>query len=265
MKRLAVTCILLFAITRVDAQQTAVADSLVMYEKLIFHSQDEHVANGYILQKAGFLKRNNSIASAYTTYNRINESLFTDSLKADVYFQRALCAYLLSNYTECDLHLSKMKYFLSDSSWYTNAMWLHVLSLNEQYRWNEAKEIFRTYVQLKQLPVNVDSVYQFAGKVKLKKEKTAEILSTFLPGAGQLYIGEYRHGLLNGAILLSCLGWGTFNVLNGYYLTGVFTGYFVGYSFYTGGMRYASDGVKRSNARIAAKYNTALQPLIIPQ
>lgn len=262
--RLAVICILLFAITRVDAQQASLADSLVMYEKLIYQSQDDEAANAYLVQKAGLLKRSNSIAAAYTTYNRVNESLFADSAKAEVYFQRALCAYLLSNYTECDLHLSKMKYFVADSSYYTNVMWLHVLSLNEQYRWNEAKEIFRSYAQAKHIPVNVDSAYRFVKKVRLKKEKTAEVLSTFLPGVGQMYIGEYWHGALNSAILLSCLGWGTLNVLDGYYLTGVFTGYFVGYSFYTGGMRYASDGVKRSNARIAAKYNNALRPLILP-
>jgi TM2 domain-containing membrane protein YozV len=257
-------CILLFVTIKVSAQlPAAVTDSLVAYEKLIYHARDEQEANRLILAKAVYLKTNGNIPAAYATYTRVNESVFPDSTKAHIYFDRALCAYLTSAYSECDFHLSKIRYFIEDQSYYHKRMWLQVLSLNEQYRWTEAKEIFREYVSAAGIHINVDSAYAFIPRVKLKKEQVAEGLSTFLPGAGQLYIGEYGHGMINGTLLLACLGWGTYNVLNGYYITGVFTGYFAGYSFYTGGMRYASEGVKRANARIADRYNIPLRELIL--
>jgi hypothetical protein len=99
--------------------------------------------------------------------------------------------------------------------------------------------------------------------LKLKKVKTAQTLQTFLPGTGHVYIGKTTHGIINAGLILSGLTWGAYNFYNGYYVTGVFTGFFISYVFYTGGIAYAIDNVDKYNTRRIKLLNNNLNNKII--
>lgn len=94
---------------------------------------------------------------------------------------------------------------------------LYGLLLIFQNKWADSKEIFEALQKRYEKDSKLDSIFQnltleiekIEEKPILKSTKTAEWLSTFLPGAGQIYAGKIGAGL--NALAL--------NALTGYWLT----------------------------------------------
>jgi len=59
------------------------------------------------------------------------------------------------------------------------------------------------------------------------------------------------------------LAWGAYNFYHGYYVTGVFTGFFISYVFYSGGIAYAINNVEKYNNSKINKINSDLNNKII--
>lgn len=259
--RLFVTCILLCAITLVKAQQ---GDSLVFLEHAVYTASGDAAKDLALLNKFHYQKATGRYKQAAYTLSRLSLAHGQDTLASWSYQQIALCNYLAGEFGECDYALTRLEFEQPDTAAFYSSLWLKVMCLNQLQRWTEARQYCITMLQhIGRDTAWVDSLYKVSERLKLKSEKKAEALSTFLPGSGQLYAGAGGHGLVNAGIILSCLGWGTYNFFQGYFVTGVFTGYLLGYTFYTGGSAYAVQLVRDYNKRNLVAYIQTLNHRVL--
>ncbi|MES2381657.1 MAG: hypothetical protein V4538_11485 [Bacteroidota bacterium] len=227
----------------------------IAYEQAIYNNTD-NVTNQYkiLFEKARYLKTIKNYPKAIETLVRINENELDDSIKFSYYYQLAILNYLTDNNAEVDLNLTKIKYFINDTSYNRERIvLLDILNLNRSQKWEEAKQLL---IQLNKGKMDSNSIHQLyknALHFKPKSTKTAQALQTFLPGTGHMYVGKTTHGIINATLILSGLAWGAYNVFNGYYVTGVFSGFFISYAFYGGGINYAvSNAIQYNQVKVDA-------------
>lgn len=262
--KLLLICTLLYAtILGTSAQQASNPESLLQFEYEVFSNADVALKNQLLFSKYINYKSQNNLAEAYKTLNRMDEVSLSDSLKFAYLYEFALISYLNNNFAESDLALQKLFSFFKDDQRLNGVLQLAVLVNNENGNWMQAKEYFKQFLSTKKLYYNVDSLYEIVGKYKAKSIKTTSNLSTFAPGSGQFYAGERLHGIVNASLILSGLSWGTYNLFNGYYATALFSGFFVGYMFYEGGIGYAETAVLRYNERFYSGFKSKVKNIIL--
>jgi tetratricopeptide (TPR) repeat protein len=234
------------------------------YEQKIFKNINNlDSLNILFFKKAIYLKEQKKYGKAIQTLNRINENDLSDSSKFRLYYEQAILNYLTNNYNEVELNLNKTKYFISDTTFHNKLTLLEILNLNNLQRWGESKVLLISELKNKSDSNIINEWYKQALSLKLKKVKTAQTLQTFLPGTGHVYVGKTTHGIINAGLILSGLTWGAYNFYHGYYVTGVFTGFFISYVFYSGGIAYAINNVGKYNTMKINKINNDLNKKII--
>ena len=74
-----------------------------------------------------------------------------------------------------------------------------------QFRWEQARSVFQAYLDempdAAEIAAKIDALFLEAFNRRQKSEKAARLLSTFLPGLGQTYAGDWKNGL--NALLLN--------------------------------------------------------------
>jgi len=222
-------------------------DSLLYFENLIFNAENTAEKNNFIYYKYLFLKSTGNFYDGIKTLNRINT--LTTAEEADITYEKAILNYLIKDYSAFEFELTKLERLsLPENKIKITA--LQLLKLINVADFKQAKLKCDTFFALNNITINTDSIFKpFIGK-KFKSEQRAALLSTFLPGTGQWYAGNFKHGIINATLILGLLGWGTYNVLHAYYATGLFTGFFIAYTFYEGGSRYAVNATERYNKKL---------------
>jgi tetratricopeptide (TPR) repeat protein len=263
MKLLLICTLLYVTILDTRAQHASSPENLLQLEYKVFSNGDVALKNQFLFSKYVNYKSQNNFADALKTLYRMDEVSMSDSLKFAYLYEYALITYLNNNFAESDLALQKLFSFFKDDQRLKSVLQLAVLVNNENGNWIQAKEYFKQFLSSKNLNYNVDSLYEIVGKFRAKSIKTASNLSTFAPGSGQFYAGERIHGVLNASLILTGLSWGTYNLLNGYYATALFSGFFVGYMFYEGGMGYAETAVLRYNERFYSDFKSNVKNIIL--
>ncbi len=262
--KLLLICTLLYAtILGTSAQQASNPESLLQLEYEVFSNGDLLLKNQLLFNKYVNYKSQKNFVDAYKTLYRMDELSMSDSLKFAYLYEFALINYLNNNFAESDLALQKLFSFFKDDKRLNGVLQLAVLVNNENGHWMQAKEFFKQFSTTRKLNYNVDSLYEIVLKYKAKNVKTAMRLSTFAPGSGQFYAGERLHGILNASLILTGLSWGTYNLFNGYYATALFSGFFVGYMFYEGGMGYAETAVLRYNEQFYSDFKSNVKNIIL--
>lgn len=263
--RLLQICILLCVIIlNTKGQQRTQVDSLVLLEYNVYNSTSIEVINMLLMEKYFVLKNNGQLKDALNSINRINEEILNDSAKYTYLYEYALIAYLNNMNAEADLALQKLFYFYRGHPKLNSVLPLAVLISNENGKWNEAKSYLKQFVIHKKLNVNVDSLYKTIEIFKPKKASTAINLSTFMPGSGQYYANERLHGMLNAGLILSFLSWGAYNTINGFYTTALFSGFFVAYTFYQGGIGYSESAVNHYNEAFVISFKSKVRSIVLP-
>ncbi len=235
----------------------------IEYERLLFENNAPELKNKLLLKKSRCYKTTGDHENAYKTLLRGN--LFTpdDSVNFMLRYEIALNAYLAYDYSVSLTQLKQIGFYIKDESLKTQVLFLEVLTLNELIQWEEAKTVFEKYSDLNDLELNVDSIYAFIHKPKLKNVKTAKKLSYFAPGIGQIYAGYPGKGIFSSLIQGSLLAFGAYSLYEGYFFTGAFTGIGLFYSFYSGGARHAEFLAQKKNNERVSRYNGGIRKLIL--
>jgi tetratricopeptide (TPR) repeat protein len=233
-------------------------------EQAIFNnSNNDEIVTKLLLKKATYFKQENQFEKAIQTLLRVNESDLSDSNKFELFYQLAILNYLTNKYSEVDLNINKIKFLITDTTFANKLVLLEILNLNNIQKWKEAKVLLTSQLKYKNDSNLVNGWYKTALKFRPKKEKTAQALQTFFPGIGQIYAGKTLHGIINAGLILTGLVWGGYNIYNGYYVTSVFTGFFISYVFYSGGITYSINQVERHNLKTIKFINNKLNSQII--
>jgi len=248
-------------------QQNRFADAALAYERCVFACQDTNPEwqNRALLQKAMAYKAQGNFAQTLQTLYRINLYQMTDSARLATGYEIVLNAYLSGQFTDAESQLQQLAYFSPDSAAFNQQLlFLKILVLNELQKWPEAKAAFSQYLALNgQPPELANTYYNFMHRPRLKNPEKARRLSTFMPGVGQLYGGNAGAGLLSLGLQLGLLGFGVYEIWQGYYLTGFGTGLALFQAFYFGGIENAETVTKRKNNEKIARYNNQIKQFIL--
>ncbi|MFN4083050.1 MAG: hypothetical protein ACK4K9_05405 [Bacteroidia bacterium] len=242
--------------TLLENNVLAHADSLLYFEQQIFLAETDEARNTFLFEKYLYQKRNLQFNDGLNTLKRILP--LNNQTEFNVYYESALLHYITQQFGAFEQDLNYLKQLNYSNK--TKADLLEVLLLVQKEKYNEAKNKLEFIAITQNMKVNTDSLFNLK---KNKSPNRAEMFSTFLPGTGQWYAGSFKQGALNATLILSLLGWGTYNFLNAYYITSLFTGFFVAYTFYDGGIRYAGSLANRFNKKQSIELRNRLLPVLV--
>lgn len=243
----------------------------IAYQKLEFFSSTETAKVNARLRAADSYKWNGQYQEGIATLQVINLSDAADSLVFKVKHQSALMSYLLNDLSQASAFIEQLNYLVKDSAYTYDAMLLHALILNDQYKWNEAKEklkqLNKHIYTNNQLVYNrnikvIDSLYATTLQPRLKDPDKAARLSTFLPGAGQFYTKNYGEGIFSFMSLAVTAGVMVVGVVYQYYFTSIFVGNLLIAKFYQGGVKRSEFLANKYNYKKAKIYNEQLKNFV---
>ena len=120
-----------------------------------------------------------------------------------------------------------------------------------QFKWEQARSVFQVYFD--EIPsaaraaAEIDALFSEAINLPQKSEKAARLLSTFLPGLGQTYAGDWKNGL-NALLLNGVLGYVTLDAaIERDYDDALLSFFFLFYRYYAGNRYRAVEAAQTFN------------------
>jgi hypothetical protein len=252
-------------------------EASVYYQKLDFFLTGEHGKNQAKLSAANANKILKQYDNAINILNTISLNDVHDSLIYEVKHQCALLNYLKNDFLQVEVYLNQLNYLVSDSNYITKSLLLQALNLNEQYKWEAAKEKLlmlnsRLYKKdslgYKRIKKELDGMYAANQLPKLKSTNKAIKMSSIIPGLGQCYSKNYGEGIASFISVTSSVGIMAAGIVFQFYFTGIATGNMLLGKFYLGGIKRSEFLVEKYNYTTAKSFNQGLKlrikPLFIP-
>jgi tetratricopeptide (TPR) repeat protein len=146
------------------------------------------------------------------------------------------------------------------------ARFLRGIAYLYQFKWEQAWSVFQAYFN--EIPgaagtaAEIDILFLAALNGPQKSEKAARMLSTFLPGLGQTYAGDWKNGL-NAMLLNGVLGYVTLDAaIERDYDDALLSFFFLFYRYYAGNRYRAAEAAQAFNDWESRQHmNTILQAL----
>ena len=232
------------------------------YERIFFISADVNNKNAALLKKSYCYKQDQQFGVAANTLKRIDFNKTTDSIYTIVAYEYALNTFLNEDYNETLLQLNELDNKVVDSVYDSKCLILKILAYNELQKWKEATISLNNYLKINHIKVDSLVKSELLKKPKLKNEKLAKNMSYIIPGSGQIYTGHWGRGL-SSLLLSSAFATYTYvSFVNGFYLSGVFSGFSPFRMFWTGGANYAEYLAKQKNKERIAIHNKKIKDFI---
>lgn len=197
----------------------------------------------------------------------------SDSMQYEVSFAKATTAYLQKDFEFAKSELLQIEAFAPDSAQIIKSRYLSILNYNELKEWKKAHSIAVTWTNELQIPdsekvaINeqLDFLYSKKGLPKIKDPEKANLLSTYLPGTGQLYAGYFWEGAAN--VTLQLIGFATIGlgIYTKYYISGTIAGLTIYQRFYTGGTKRAGYLAEKRNFIEMKEFREKVKPIILTQ
>ena len=211
---------------------------------LFFHPDDARAGEAYY--HIGLAYRKQAMWTAAVTAMRTAIQITTDK-ETKTERQLALAVTLIANknYDMGLLELIKVTMRNPSKPQYRRAMFLQGVAYLYQFRWEEARAALKNYTD----DAALDTHFEAALKAPRKSAKLAKILSIILPGAGQVYTGNWQDGL-NAFVLNGALGFATVDAaLDGYYMDATLWATALFLRYYQGNYYRAGKAAEAFNAR----------------
>ncbi len=133
------------------------------------------------------------------------------------------------------------------------ARFLRGIAYLYQFKWEQARSVFHAYFD--EIPsaagaaAEIDTLFLDAHNRPQKSEKVARLLSTFLPGLGQTYAGDWKNGL-NALLLNGVLGYVTLDAaIERDYDDALLSFFFLFHRYYSGNRYRAAEAAQTFNDR----------------
>jgi tetratricopeptide (TPR) repeat protein len=270
--------------TKAHAQALEAADSLfaiqqydlasVMYERAIYERpNDIYFLTFTLLSKTNCLKAQGKFDQIGSLLSRVDLNQINDSLKQEIYLQKALGYYLSDNFEVAEKNiLPSFNLEIYNTKTQLNSVLLYTFILDELGKWDQAHQVINNYIRNQtQIPLperekltqSLDSLYATDQHPKLRSIKKAKTLSLIFPGLGQSYNGNYGKGFLNFLLTGGSATFGVINVLQTNYITAATAGVYLFLYFYLGGANQSSYLVPTKNYAKKRKYNDQLKSKLI--
>jgi tetratricopeptide (TPR) repeat protein len=177
-----------------------------------------------------------------------------DSLKDSYTIDKAVILAASGDLEEADSILEAILAKYESEAAASRAADLLLLTSILRYDWPQATETLKNSSFDDESKMEIDGILQEAMETDYKSPRTATMLSTMFPGAGQFYTGNYLSGL-NAFALNGLLAWATGHLLlTERYGYGILTFYF--------GLRRYYEGNRNNAYEMAREYNRKLDKAI---
>jgi hypothetical protein len=190
--------------------------------------------------------------------NAIEASIFytdLDSIREERIITKAIISFVHCDSSQAIFSLLKLTHFSNykrirqESSFYLGLYYL------KKCKWNESYIAFHNCFQdLPKIQMKLDSLFLLTQKITYRSPKLAKWLSTFLPGSGQIYGGDYRDGA-NAFIINTALGViFVDSILNKHFQDSFLINLTFLERYYRGNYHNAEEIVKSYNSRICQPF-----------
>ena len=219
--------------------------------------------NVCLLKKGYCLKEMGDFEEARKNTTRFDLQNLPDTIHAALRNEMVVCSFLAGVYEDALGQVQQLRFFIKDSTLHAAADLWEILALMQLKRYLEAKANFGKYNAKKHLGLNAEQVFAFAKNPRFRDAKKAKIMATFLPGAGMMYAGKPKEGVLSLLLQATALGFAGVSIYNGYYLSGFFTGFGLFQAFYFGGIKRTELLVEKRNLELVKTYTQAVTKALI--
>jgi TM2 domain-containing membrane protein YozV len=232
-------------------------EAIIEYKRFIFFNPESESIS-YAYYKIGIAYRNmEKWSDAIESLKLSIQFAKSDSFQDEVKLALSIVLLAMGNYSLAELKLLELENFTLYSNIRKKAIFFRGIACLYSYKWKIAKEAFNLYFSddTSSLKYIIDSILSQAEKTKYKSPKLAKMLSTILPGLGQIYVGNIRHGI-NAFII---------NLLTGYLLVInlLDKNYFGVWATYTSLFRRYYQGNKFHAERLAREYNEQINRKVL--
>ena len=209
---------------------------------LFFHPEDTRV--GEVYYNIALAYRAQGLWTEAVAAFRAATHLATDAeTKSEYQLGLAVTLIAVQDYDLARLELIKVTMRAPSAQLYRRALFLQAVAYIYQFRWEEARESLRNYTTDERL----DALFDAATDMPLKSPQLARILSTIIPGVGQVYVGDWRGGL-NALLLNGVLGFLTIDAaLDGHYIDAALWGGLIFWRYYRGNTFRAGHAAEQVN------------------
>jgi hypothetical protein len=201
----------------------------------------------------------------------VNAFNLPDSLFFLIRYETAFCNFLNNDPNQSLLNIEELRIKFPDTLKTADIIPLNILCLNDLRKWEEALALWNYFLEnsslqgsvINDFKKEVGKLYDEKNIPKYKSPKTAENLSRFIPGSGQMYCGAFLEGTFNLLMNASLLGYAGFEFYNHYYFTGYFVGLGLFNKTYNGGMHRANLLAAETNIERLTEFNRQNSLLLI--
>ncbi len=245
-------------------------EAAVSFERIYFTSEDTQTKIIANLKRAEALKQMGAFTKARNDLQRsVHVNIHAD-LHQKVLYEMAFCDYMAGNFTSSLAFLSQIEHYYPVFRESIEVERLFALTNVMLGNWEKSREHTVVLIEksLSSQMIKDSLVTETANlfcncKWPIEKsEKRAGMLSTFLPGSGQVYAGYPGKGILNAGSQLLALSFAGVMMWQGLYITGFTVGLGLFQSFYFGGIRQANFLTHQSNLGDFADYKEKLSLFI---
>lgn len=243
----------------------------IFFERSFFEAENQEYRAKALLKKADCYLALSAFGDASRVLSRIPYAGLGDTISVIARQKSALAAYLEGDFPMAESQLVQALALIEDSSLTQHLIPFQALVLNEQQKWVEAKSVLQTY--LNRLPITdeerkiqralIDKQYDRSNIPKLKNPEKAKMLSTFLPGLGYLYAGNWSEGIWNVGLQALGLGLTGFGIFYQFYFTSAFVSISIFQKFYAGGITRSAFHAKKWNYEKSLAFNQESKRLIL--
>lgn len=234
----------------------------VLYERVLFDDNNEENLMQGIKGKARCLKKINAFAKASDFLKQNINLISTDSNKCKIFEDLIVCAYLSNNLNEA---ISLINQITISYPRYINKnklTLLHILSLNEEMKWQEAIAIYKQWLLTEKKDMTT-AINTYSNIPKLKSKNKASWLSTFIPGGGAFYAKKPMEAIASIILQSAGVAYGFFCFNTGYYISTFLVGGGMAGSFHNGGVRRSEELINEYNKKVAVVFNENLKKEIL--
>lgn len=215
---------------------------------LFFHPDDTRAAE--VLLKIGLAYRAQGLwqEAILAMRNAVLYAL-SEEEKSKCQLELAVTLIASQNYDLARFELIRVTIRMPSGTLYQRALFLQAIAYIYQFQWEEAREVLQNYTTDEML----DKLFDKAANLPRKSTGVAKVLSAILPGAGQVYAGNWRGGL-NALVLNGVFGYvAVDSVLDRHYVDAVSWTYFIFQRYYLGNLYRAEKAVDEFNENISRR------------
>lgn len=243
----------------------------IFFEKCLYETDNQEIKAKALMKKADCCIARLAYSDASRVLSRFPYAGLGDTLSVLARQKSALAAYLSGDFPQAESQLMQAISLVDDSSLTLHLISFQALVLNEQQKWEEAKAALHTYLLRKPMSEEerrmkiqlIDKQYDKRNIPKLKNPEKAKMLSTFLPGLGYLYAGNWSEGIWNVGLQALGLGLTGVGVFYQFYFTSAFVSISIFQKFYAGGITRSAYHARKWNYEKSQAFNKANKDLIL--